>query len=287
MPNDSGMSSKRRRLASALRALRDTAGVSTHALADQLGWSQSKVSKTETGRTRPSPAAVRAWCRATGAIDDQQVELVQLAEDVQIEARTWRNLYRTAGGAAGRQGEYRELNERATRIAIYQPAIIPGLLQTAEYARRVLALHGVPQDEIGPAAAARVERQAVLYDETKTIELLIAEHVLRWPIGPPHVIAAQLDRIQSLMTLPNLHVGIIPDDAEPAALPLSPFVYREFGDDDPLVTVETNTVELMITDPDEVTTYRDLLTKHQKTAVYGAEANPLIRTALAERANGH
>lgn len=282
MPNDSGVSPKRRRLASALRALRDSAGVSTHTLATQLGWSQSKVSKTETGRTRPSPAAVEAWCRATGASEDQQADLMQLAEDVQVEARTWRNLYHSAGGAASRQGEYRELNERATRIAIYQPAIIPGLLQTAEYARRVLALHGVPADEIGPAAAARVERQSVLYDEAKTVELLIAEHVLRWPIGPRQVLAAQLDRIQSLMTLPNVHVGIIPDGSEPAALPLSPFVYREFPDDDPLVTVETNTVELMITDPDEVATYRDLLAKHQKTADYDDDATTIVRQVLGQ-----
>lgn len=75
-----GMSSEdRQKLASALKNLRIAAGVSTTKLAERLGWSQSKVSKTETGKTMPSPEDVEAWAREFGALADVQAELIEIA----------------------------------------------------------------------------------------------------------------------------------------------------------------------------------------------------------------
>lgn len=284
MANNPPANPKRLRLAAALRARRERAGLSTAALGERLGWSQSKVSKLETGRTRPGPADVAAWATMCGADDLSREALVALAEDVATETASWRTLYGDAGGVAERQQIYRDLNEQAHTIAIYQPAIVPGLVQTAEYARRIFELHGVAAHEVPAAAAARIERQAILYDQTKTIELLIAEAALRLRVTNPSAHLAQIDKIVTTATLPNVSIGIIPWTSPAAALPLSPMVIRELAGGERVVTIETVTAELMITGED-ADRCQDILTRNRGVAAFGADATAeleRIRTALAE-----
>jgi transcriptional regulator with XRE-family HTH domain len=269
-------------LSAALRGRRERAGLSTFELAERLGWSQSKVSKLETGRTRPAPADVAAWAKTCQADDATIDALVDLAEDVATETASWRALYGSAGGAAGRQATYKDLNDQALHIAIYQPAIVPGLVQTAEYARRVFELHGVPLPQVAAAAAARIERQAVLYDQSKTIELIIAEAALRLRVTNPPAHVAQLDKIATMATLPNVSIGIVPWTAPAAALPLSPMVIRDLPGGERSVTIETATTELTITGADADHCH-ELLARHRATAVFGPECAAQlrrIRTAL-------
>lgn len=245
--------------------------MSTSQLGERLGWSQSKVSKLETGRTRPAPADVAAWADACGLDRSTREALVDLAEDVAAEAASWRSLYGGAGGAAARQQAYRDLNEQASTIVIYQPAIVPGLVQTAEYARRIFELHGVPPDEVPSAAAARVERQSVLYDQSKSIELLITEAALQLRVTGNSAHLAQIDKISSAATLPNVSVGIIPWNAPAVALPFSPMVLRELSDGDRIVTIETVTTELTITGED-VDRCKEILDRQRSVAAFGADA---------------
>lgn len=277
-------SPKRRRLSAALRGRRERAGLSTAELAERLGWSQSKVSKLETGRTRPAPTDVAAWakaCQADAAIIDA---LVDLAEDVATETASWRARCGRTGSAAAWQETYGDLNEKASQISIYQPAIVPGLIQTAEYARRVLELRGVPPEQVAAAAAARIERQAVLYDQSKVIELIITEAALRLRVTSPSAHLAQIDKIATMATLPNVSIGIVPWTAPAVAVPLSPMVIRYLPDGDRLVTIETVSSELMITGVDADHCH-ELLTRHRTVATFGTDcATQLqrIRTALTQ-----
>lgn len=257
--------------------MRRDAGISTIALAERLSWSQSKVSKIENGRTRPTAEDTTAWCQALGAKPRVAHQLVDLAAEAYVEARGWRT---------SRQGRYKKLTEHASRVAMYMSQVIPGLFQTAEYTRRMFALYGVPEADLAAAVAARVDRQAALYDESRQFDIIITEAALRWQPGPRRVLLAQLDRVLSVLTLDNVRVGIVPNGTEAQTLPTNAFTLWEFPDAEPLVTIETHTTEVAVGDPDGLATYYEVWTRHEREAIYGAEAVAFIRDLMAELSNG-
>jgi transcriptional regulator with XRE-family HTH domain len=255
--------------------------VSGERLAADLGWSQSKISKIENGRTRPSHQDVESWLSHFDASAEVRRKILALSEAVQTDATTWRSLYRR--GFDRRQRHYASLEAAAITISIYQPSIIPGLFQTADYARRVLTMLGtlVPS-EIATALTARLDRQSVLYEETKTINAVITEAALRWRPGPRSLLLAQLDRLSSLMTLPNVHIGVSQIDVESTEIPLNQFVIFELPDGLDSVIVETYTAEVSIADPESVSTYKATFKNHQAAALYGDRAATLIQRIASE-----
>lgn len=270
-----------RRLGLELRGLRRDAGLSGHQLAGRVGLSQSTVSRIELGQAVPSVTDVEQWMAATGASEEQQAELLALAEAVAVETIAWRRVIRR--GLPQLQHDVRDLEATAGTIRNFQPTIVPGLLQTADYARRLVA-SGYPdgRQDITTAVAARMDRQAILYDETKRLEFLIAEVALRWRLGPPAMMRAQWDRITNLMTLPHLTVGIIPQTAEVTAWHLHGFALLDDRPEGAVVRVETLTIGLSITDPRDVARYRQAFTLLRDTAVFDDHAQALLHTMIAE-----
>jgi transcriptional regulator with XRE-family HTH domain len=128
--------SPREQLGRKLRDLRLRAGLSGDALAAQTGLSQSKVSRVERGLSLPSVEELRAWATATEATGSELRELAGLVEQVATSATSWRVLHQL--GLAEKQQEIAELEQQASQIHTFQPSMIPGLLQTADYARRML-----------------------------------------------------------------------------------------------------------------------------------------------------
>jgi transcriptional regulator with XRE-family HTH domain len=273
MPGSSG-AAQRSLLASRLRALRVDAALSGEQLASRLGWSQSKVSKIETGKTRPSNGDVRAWAEATMADAPTLDELLELAERVHTEALSWRVSH--SGGLAKRQLEVAEIEARATLVRSFQPAVVPGLLQTAEYARQVLTLADLSgQRDVPAAVAARLERQTALYDEAKQFQFVLTEAALWWRPGPVSLLLAQLDRVLSVMTLSNVDIRIIPLASEARAFYVNGFLLYETPEE-PLVIVETYTQELLLTGESDLDAYRSLHLRLRESAVAGGEAQVLI-----------
>src|SRR5215467_5876890 len=211
-----------------LKRLRELNGVSGRMVAKALGISQSAVSRKEAGGAPLSLPEVTAWADAIRASQEDRGRLLWMAEQAVTETIPLES-WHAETGAAGIQHEIGML-ERASRfIANFQPDFVPGLLQTAEYARRVLAAAGNPD----PATAAlrRLDRQAILHDLSHRLEFIITEAALRWRTGPPDILVPQLDRIASLATLGNLTVEVIPLDAEWRTAPPYPFVLYEDRDD--------------------------------------------------------
>ena len=108
------------RLAAVLRGLRAGAGMTTYQLAGAMGWSQSKVTRIENGRTQATAADAEQWAEATGADDSAREELSRLAHSAWTEARSWRASHR--GGLAARQREMADLDRSAAGI-LRLPAI--------------------------------------------------------------------------------------------------------------------------------------------------------------------
>ena len=269
------MPTPREQLAANLKALRVRAGLTGEQLASQTNLSQPKVSRIETGRSLPNLDEVMAWARATGASEDELAELAALVEQVATTATSWRILHRL--GLAGKQQEIKELEQQARRIQTFQPVMVPGLLQVAEYARRVIEMAYQPGD-VGRAVAARLERQSILYDQSKQFDFLVTESALRWWPGPAELMRAQLDRLLSVASLPNVTLSVIPTGEAPIPF-LHPFVVWEL-EAETLVTVETYSAELTIRESQDVARYYEVLDRLRLAAQVEEAAIRVIQAFL-------
>ncbi len=275
-------SPQRQRLAEALRGLRRAAGLSGELLAEQAGISQSKVSRIELGLSVPSPSDVERWAKQTGASEQQRVTLLELTEAAATEAVAWRRRMRR--GLVGLQEETAELEETAGTIRVFNPMLVPGLLQTPGYARAVYqAAHPAGQPDIAEAIAARMRRQAILYKEDKHFEFVLTEAGLRTRLGPPELLLEQLSRLTTVAaTLPNVALAIIPLAREIPVWHTHGFVIFDDRDAEPVVNVETLTSALNVRDPEDVATYREAFARLRAVATSGAEVRALLERIAAD-----
>ena len=225
--------------------------------------SQPKVSRIENGKSVPTLADIKAWVRATNAKAEEVTELANLLDQIATEARSWRLVNRL--GLAPRQHEIAELEQSAHTICVFQPVMVPGLLQIADYARRVMEMTYTAGPDISAALAVRMERQAILYDQRKRFEFIITEGALRWQPGPADMMGAQLDRLVSVASLPNVTLTLVPFGETPIPL-LHPFVVFEL-EGEALVTAETYSTELQLHDPSDIARYRQVLGQLRTVAV--------------------
>ena len=191
---------QRMRLGSELRRLRRLAGLSGRDIARAIRSSQAHVSRVENGQAVPSLPQVTAWAQAAGGPEDVQAVLAELTEAALNEVDSWRT--RFDAGLPSMQQDIRAMEAAAGLVTYFQPSLVPGLLQTAEYARRVFEITDVKGwGDHAAAVAARIERQQALYQPGKRFEFLITEAALRLRVGPAHVVRGQVDRIMTVMSL--------------------------------------------------------------------------------------
>lgn len=274
---------ERHRLATDLQRLRRAAGLSGYELARRLGISQSKVSKIEHAHAAISVAEVEAWGRVTSAKSEQIVRLAERAERALSEAVNWRGAMRE--GLPRLQEEVASLEAVSATVRSYHPVLVPGLLQTAEYARRIYEAGQVEdRPDIAAAVAARIERQAVLYQQAHRFEFVVPEVALRWRIAPPGVYLAQLDRISSVATLPNVEVGILPLTAEIPVWHSHGFTLFEerFDGGDALAHVETLTAGVNVSDAADLDEYRQAFAELRRAALTSHEALSLVAEVMAD-----
>jgi uncharacterized protein DUF5753 len=201
-----------------------------------------------------------------------------MVRQLATEATSWQILHRL--GLAERQREISELENLSTAIQIFQPTMVPGLLQVADYARRVMS-HGNPssQTDLAQAVAQRLERQTILYDQDKRFEFILTENAARWRPGPPELMRAQLDRLISVASLPNVQLGI-PLDREALDAYLHPFVVWEL-EGETLVTAETLSVLVEVHEPEEVAIYRRTMERYRESAMWREEAVQWIQNEVS------
>ncbi|HEY6423686.1 MAG TPA: helix-turn-helix transcriptional regulator [Pseudonocardiaceae bacterium] len=272
------LSGQRRRLGEALRAARANVGLSGEGLAERLGISQSRVSRIELGQQAAPTDLVRRWAEVTETSEDRSAELVRLAEGAGTVAVVLRAA--RPRGLVQLQRDSLDFEATAETILEFDPVIVPGLLQVPEYARRIFTAGKPSHDtaEIAAAVAGRMDRQLALYEGATRYEFVITEAALRWWVGPPKVMLAQLDRITALAELNSVQVGVIPLDTEVGAWHEHGFaVFEDRPDDDPAVTIETQTSQVTTTDPLEVAFYRDAFVRLREVALHGPEADALLR----------
>jgi transcriptional regulator with XRE-family HTH domain len=259
-----------------LRDVRKDAGLTGRELASLAGWHSSKVSKIEYGRQAPSEQDIRTWCRLANS-PDQADDLIVAARDIEAMYVEWRRRLRT--GTKARQEKSVSLEAETTVLRWYEPLLIPGLLHTPEYAtavlQRVIAFYGVP-DDLDAGVSARMRRQQILYQPGRQFHFVVGQQALRTEVGDRDVMAGQLDRLVSAMSMGRVRLGIIPADAA-YVVPSNQFIIF----DERLVHVETVSAELSITQPREIALYLRAFTDLADSAVYGTAARRLILEQLA------
>lgn len=277
------ITAQRAQLARRLRELRAAAFPSGSALARELGWHQTRVSKLEHGAQRPTDADLRRWAEAVGATDQQLDELHELASAARIEYATFGQRYRRHGGAVAEQETTTHEDAASTRIAEFQPAMIPGLVQTATYAREVLsrpcgpASAGVSAEEIDQIVGKRVERQQILYDPNQKIRLIMGEAALHTRFGPAETLIGQLDRLLALTGYPGVEIGVIPFTAMMPVFPLTNFLLY-----DDHVLIESITAQQRLDAPDDVAAYESYFAQLREAAVTGRELENLLLRISSE-----
>jgi len=178
-----------------------------------VGWHESKVSKIEYGKLRPSDDDIRAYCLHAGS-DAQLEDLLATLHGVDAAYMESRRLL--GRGHGRRQADLVKLAEQTTLTRMFQNVVVPGILQTAEYARAVLEFstlrHRLP-DDVEAGVEKRMERQQFLYRGDRRFHILVAEQALWTTVGDDAVMVGQLDRLIAVSSLPRLTLGVVPATA--------------------------------------------------------------------------
>jgi transcriptional regulator with XRE-family HTH domain len=270
-----------RKLGAELRTAREATGLSGRALAARLGnWSQAKVSRIENGVVNSTVEDIEAMLDALGVVGEKRERLLSMAEEASESTVSWRVLHKS--GMARWQYELDQLLRKAARVRHFQPMIVPGLMQTAEYARHVLDLaNWTGQKDVDAAVVARLARQQILFEPTcPQYHYLLGEIGLRWrPTDSVPLHRAQLDRIVTVSALPTLTVQVLPADAPTAAVGLHGFRIYDFIDDNEptVVFVETISGEITISEPDSVATYTGTWDRLIKSALSSDDSRQYIQ----------
>ena len=261
-----------------LRELRRQSGLTGRELAGQLSWPASKISKLENGRQTPTDGDLRAWANATGA-ERVVAELVASLHTLESQHAEWRRQLR--GGLRSHQVELARLDEKTKLFRALESTFIPGLLQTAEYARARFAqsirVLKVPND-VDEAVRVRLQRQEILYQSDKRFHFLLTEAVLRYRLCPVEVMLAQLDRLVALSAMRNVRLGIIPFETPYSVAPAHGFWLL----DEDLVIVETFSAELHLAQPPEIALYSAIFDRLAAIASYGRDARAVITRVIED-----
>jgi transcriptional regulator with XRE-family HTH domain len=263
-------------LGARLRELRVEAGLTGSELAERCGWSmKSKVSKLETGRQTPTFEDLEAWAAAVGN-PGAASELKARLHGIEQYYRSWRR--QLASGHRARQEVAVAETRQTALIRGFEAAVIPGLFQTAPYARAVFT--GAAEFTQSPrdtdeAVRVRMRHQGALYEPGRRFRFLIWEAALHTLVCPPEVMHGQLDRLAGLLGLDTVELGIVPLDLPLKRTPAHGFwIY-----DDRLVIVETINAEMWLEDAESIAVYVRAWDWLAESAVSEPAAHRLIARA--------
>ncbi len=271
-------STARRELGNELRRLRGDRRAADVATA--LGWSESKVSRIETAHTGITEPDLDRLLTAYGVRVEDRNRLRDLAS--QGRERAWWTPYRSS--VPDPYDEYVALEAEAVFIMEWESQVVPGLLQTDEYARAVIEVGA----DVGAAEtiqrrlALRMARQAVLTrDPPPMLSVVLDEAVLHRQVGGPEVLRRQLGRLVEATDRPGVELLVLPFTAGAHAGLTEPFMVLEFpeGTRAPIVHIEGLMGGLFRVKPTDVDVYRDALSDLRERSLSAEDS----RTAIAEK----
>ena len=281
MAASSGPTVRRRQLMAELKRLRDAAGLSQEAVAERLDWHPTQLMRIETGRTAPHPNDVRLMVEIYGLTDpDQVTALVKLARDAR--QRGWWYSYRDI--LLNRYDFFIGLESEAASIRWYELAMIPGLLQTADYARALI--RGGPQelgpDDVDRRVEVRMTRQRVLTREDRPqLWTILDESVVRRVVGGSAVMHAQIEYLLAAADQARTTLQVVPYGAGPHPGLAGPFVVLGFDEptEPDVVYLETVGGNLYVDKAEEVRLFATAFDHLRAVALSPDDTRAMLRAA--------
>jgi transcriptional regulator with XRE-family HTH domain len=270
---------RRRQLGQELRRLREASGSTIDQVAERLACSASKISRIETGQSGISSREVRDILTAYGVAGEPAEALVEMAREA--KQRGWWQLYGQV-----LTGAYVGLEAAAAEIRSYEALVVPGLLQTEEYARAMVlaARPDLSAELVEQRIRVRLKRQSLLsQDDPLTLSVVLDEAVLRRPVGGPNVMRRQLDRLCAAIEQPNITLQVLPLAAGAHGGMDGAFtmlLFHEPANHD-LVFAANGAGGLFLEKEDELHTYAVIFERLQASALAPPESVELI-AALSE-----
>lgn len=277
-----GSTVPRRQLGRELTKLRNLTGMSQRKAAKELEWSEPKLWRIEHGLTSLRSLDVKNMCELYGA--DQKLTEALMALAKETKSRGWWHAY---GDVIPRWFEvYVGLEAAASRLLEYQPELVPGMLQTEEYATAVLRTADNPSEaDIKRQLKVRLGRQrVVVLEDQPEVAVILNEAVLRRPVGGPEVMAAQLGQLCSLSERKDLSLRVVPFAAGAHGSMLGSFTILEFpnnGEPD-TVYVEELTGALYLDKAEEVAAYHYQFERLLEHALDEDQTRDLMTTCAKE-----
>ncbi|MCQ6554729.1 helix-turn-helix domain-containing protein [Streptomyces sp. C10-9-1] len=271
---------RRRRLGAELRRLREESGLTLDDVADRTSLPAAKVSRIETARLGIKPGDLATLLELYGVDDEGKRALLHaLARDG--SRRGWWQTYRDTISPA--YADLISLESEAHSVRCYETHLIPGLLQTAAYARATIAAINMtsPHEHVDALTEVRQARQAVL-TRREPLELwaIIHEAALRTrvPAGP-HVMRDQLQHLVDRAELPHVSIQVLPFSAAPHPGMAGPFTVVRFSDAPGMdvVLLESLTSALYVEDHAEVGRYASAFERLRAAALPVDASSDLIK----------
>lgn len=253
---------QRRRLRTELRRARAETGLTQGEVASAMDWSLSKVIRIETGAVGVSTNDLRALLNLYEVRGPDRInELVELARA--SRQSSWWSKYR--GEISPQFLQYIEYEEAASVLRTYEPLLLPGLLQTEEYAAAIirgLADPETPADLMRTRIEIRLRRQRLLEQETPpTFTFVVDEAAIQRLIGEREIAQSQIARLVEAANRPNITIEVVPFSAGLHRGLLEPFVILEFPDAEDSDVLFLESSRDMILSHDEagdITGYREV-----------------------------
>jgi len=279
-----GSTVPRRQLGRYLRDLRNKSRLTVRAAAEALEWSEAKIWRIESGHTSMRSLDVETMCRIYGAQADTTEALMALAKET--KARGWWLSYNDVIPEGF--DVYIGLEEAAARFQLYESELVPGLLQTEDYARTLIQADnpGVAEAEIERRVQVRMQRQTLLGRVTSPpeVNVVLNEAILRRPVGGEKCMAAQLAHLVEVAELATVTIKVMPFDAGMHHGIMSrQFAILDFPvnvngalTEPPIVYVESFTGELYLDKAHEIERYSGVFTDIWSTALDEAASRSLI-----------
>ncbi|HEX2820980.1 MAG TPA: helix-turn-helix transcriptional regulator [Streptosporangiaceae bacterium] len=265
---------RRRELGALLRALRNEKGLTVDQVATSLLCSPSKVSRMETGHGAATPRDIRDLCDLYAVTDEAERDrMMKLAREGKQSG--WWQSYDLDYFST-----YVGLEAEAAEIKSYQSAIVPGLLQTPDYARAMYEA-GVPKftpERIKEHIEVRMTRQRLLVQDPPVhLGVVLDEAVLHRAVGGPAVMGTQLDRLIEVSSRPNVTMQVIPYSLGAHPAMGSTFNILEFtGSASNVVYVEGLVGWIYIERPQEIDKYQQVFEHLRTVALTPQESIQLL-----------
>lgn len=263
-----------RALGAQLRDCRESRGLTLREVADIMEWDKSALSRVENGSRRPSVedlALLLGTYRVAGRLRNELLAMARGSDEPDWWWHGDSGLPRSVTALVSYESE-------AARVVDWAPMLIPGLLQTRDYARAWMLADRVDVSGVNARLTARMKRQRML-DHGFSYRAYLGEAALRTSVGDPAILAAQLAKLRSMSTRPNVSIRLVPIGLYPQRAQLGGFHALEFSAASPMVLVELIRTSVFMNEADQTDPYLELADELAAVALTESETTDLITRA--------